>query len=193
MAHVTCSLKEKLFLPYPQDVFSMRAICLRFSLQMIGTQLKLAWDKKKKKKTNSNLLAQTGKVQDCNPGFGEMGVGEGWDEGDSFGYCRNPKDVRIHFTPSFRSLSSVLASPINSLFLCCIVMAFSSLVCCGLSNRNGRSVSLSIILVKVWGWSGWPYLSQMQIPLLIPAAIWDAHMGQAGSPASFWRWSWRLE
>ena len=105
--------------------------------------------KKKKKKPNSNLLAQTGKVQDCNPGFGEMGVGEGWDEGDSFRYCRNPKDVRIHFTPSFRSLSSVLASPINSLFLCCIVMAFSSLVCCGLSNRNGRSVSLSIILVKV--------------------------------------------
>ena len=40
LTRVTCSLKEKIFLPHPQDVFSMRAICLRFSLQMIGTQLK---------------------------------------------------------------------------------------------------------------------------------------------------------
>lgn len=81
---------------------------------------------KQTNKQNSNLLAQTGKFQDCNPGIGEMGVGEGQDEGNSFRYSRNPKDVRIQFTPSFRSLSSVLASPIDSLFLCCIVMAFSS-------------------------------------------------------------------
>lgn len=94
---------------------------------------------KKQKTKNSYLLAQTGKVQDCNPGFGEIGVGEGWDEGDSFRYSRNPKDVRIHFTPSFRSLSSVLASPINSLFLCRIGVAFSSLTCCGLSNHNGEA------------------------------------------------------
>ena len=79
-----------------------------------------------RQKKNSNLLAQTGKLQDCNPGFGELGGGGMKRTASGTAGSRNPKDVRIHFTPSFRSLSSVLASPIDSLFLCCIVMAFSS-------------------------------------------------------------------
>lgn len=92
---------------------------------------------KQTNKQNSNLLAQTGNSRDCNPGTGEMGVGEGQDE-DSFRYSRNFKDVRIHFS-SFRSLSSVLASPIDSLFLCCIVLAFSSAHLLGApSNHNGE-------------------------------------------------------
>ena len=39
---------------------------------------------------------------------------------------RDSKDVRICFASSFSSLSSVLASSIDSLSLCCITMAFSS-------------------------------------------------------------------